>query len=141
MSEDFPDVRQYSDNDCGSACLIAIVRHMKGVSDSAEIHTLMNGRDEIGSAYDIVAFARRLSLDAIGASVPARDLTADQLPAILHWGWNHFVVLYGHDAGGARILDPSGGKFYLPWDLVERNHTGVTLLFGRAATVWANGAQ
>lgn len=60
----------------------------------------------------------RLDLDELG------DL---QLPCILHWDLNHFVVLKKVSRGKAVILDPAVGERRLPLAEVSRHFTGVAL--------------
>jgi len=60
----------------------------------------------------------RLDLDELG------DL---QLPCILHWDLNHFVVLKKVSRGKAVILDPAVGERRLALAEVSRHFTGVAL--------------
>jgi ABC-type bacteriocin/lantibiotic exporter with double-glycine peptidase domain len=130
IADDFPDVRQFWTNDCGAACIVAVMRFFDG---SADAGASIEGRDDLASAYDIVQFAHTVPLDAVGVSLDAQSLGSEDLPAILHWDGNHFVVLYETSDTGARILDPACGKCRYPWDTIREHHTGVTILFGAAA--------
>ncbi|HEY6927714.1 MAG TPA: peptidase domain-containing ABC transporter, partial [Steroidobacteraceae bacterium] len=52
------------------------------------------------------------------------------LPAILHWEFNHFVVLERlHRHGGATIIDPARGRLKVSAELLARCFTGVVLTF------------
>jgi ATP-binding cassette subfamily B protein RaxB len=50
-----------------------------------------------------------------------------QLPCILHWDLNHFVVLKKVGRGHITILDPAVGERRLPLAEVSRHFTGVAL--------------
>ncbi len=50
-----------------------------------------------------------------------------QLPCVLHWDLNHFVVLKALRRGVAVIHDPARGVRRLPLDEVSRHFTGVAL--------------
>jgi len=51
------------------------------------------------------------------------------LPAILHWDFNHFLVLAGAGRRKAMLVDPAGGRRNMGWEEVGRHFTGAALLF------------
>ncbi|AUI91610.1 hypothetical protein BVV10_18050 [Xanthomonas oryzae pv. oryzae] len=64
-----------------------------------------------------------------GTSRPLRlgmeNLSQLQLPSILHWDLNHFVVLAKVGKGKVTILDPAIGERILSLDEVSRSFTGI----------------
>ena len=128
--DDFPDIRQSWSNDCGAACLSAVMKFW-GFSHAALLQ--LGDQHDAASAYDIVQYARAASLDAIGVALMARSIDQEDLPAVLHWDGNHFVVLYETAEDRALILDPARGKASYSWDVLEQRHTGAVILFGAAA--------
>ncbi len=55
------------------------------------------------------------------------DFAQLSLPVILHWEFNHFVVLTKITSSGAVIKDPASGRRVLSMDEVSRGFTGVAL--------------
>ncbi|PYE86676.1 ABC-type bacteriocin/lantibiotic exporter with double-glycine peptidase domain [Phyllobacterium leguminum] len=52
-----------------------------------------------------------------------------KLPALLHWGFNHYVVLSGLKNGLYTILDPAQGRFRLRENELSRFFTGIAVEF------------
>ena len=76
-----------------------------------------------------------------------RNLALMPLPAILHWGGNHWVVLFDVDEKGARIADPATGLRRVSRAEVQKAWTGYAALFdytaafekapeGRSSAAW-----
>jgi ATP-binding cassette subfamily B protein RaxB len=72
----------------------------------------------VASELELAPRALRLDLDEIGKL---------QVPAILHWGMNHFVVLESFSRGKAVLLDPATGRRTVGMDELNRQFTGVAL--------------
>jgi ATP-binding cassette subfamily B protein len=103
----FPHVRQLDEMDCGAACVAMVCRHFgrevaashirmavgTGV-DGTSLRGLQRGGEHVG-----------LAMRAIKASKERLDELP--LPAIIHWGGNHWVVLYALESGRAYIADPA----------------------------------
>lgn len=53
--------------------------------------------------------AEKLRFRTIGARVDLHQLKDCELPIILHWNQNHFVVLYKMKNGNYYISDPAKG--------------------------------
>lgn len=67
-------------------------------------------------------------------------------PCIIHWNFNHFVVLKGFKKGKALFNDPARGECSVSLEEFERSFTGVCLMFepgeafvpgGKPKSVWA----
>lgn len=55
------------------------------------------------------------------------QLAKIKAPAILHWNFNHFVVLASVNKRGIVIHDPAKGKRQLDWNQVSESFTGVVI--------------
>ena len=76
----------------------------------------------------LMAVAADLELAPRAVRLELEELALLQLPAILHWDLNHFVVLEKVRAGReAVILDPAVGRRVIPWARLGRHFTGVAL--------------
>lgn len=91
----FPNDRQLDLKDCGPACLKMIAKHY------GKYYSIQYLRDKCGltkegiSFLDISYCAEEIGLRTISITCTIDDLfTKIPLPAIVHWGKNHFVVVY-----------------------------------------------
>ena len=50
-----------------------------------------------------------------------------EYPAIIHWNFNHFVVLQGFEKDHALINDPARGRVKTTMDEFDKAYTGVVL--------------
>ncbi|WP_294300791.1 peptidase domain-containing ABC transporter [uncultured Sphingomonas sp.] len=76
----------------------------------------------------LMAIAAQLELAPRPVRLELEELPELQLPAILHWDLNHFVVLESVKPGkSATILDPAVGRRVLPMGEVSKHFTGVAL--------------
>jgi ABC-type bacteriocin/lantibiotic exporter with double-glycine peptidase domain/CRP-like cAMP-binding protein len=105
----FPFVRQIDFADCGVAALAMIcrafgrkvslpfIRHIAGTGqDGTSLRGIMRAADEAG-------------LDGHAFKASKNRLDQLQLPAIIHWDGNHWVVLYAVEGDRVRIADPGRG--------------------------------
>lgn len=112
-------VKQHSEEDCGAACLATVARHygkkvpmplvrqLVGTGHSGTtLLGLRRGADELGFN------CRALRTDVDDTFF--RDVHQINLPAILHWEGNHWVVLYSVLPRNVVIADPREGILRLP---------------------------
>src|ERR1700738_4712092 len=126
-----PVILQMEAAECGAAAL-AIVLACHGAWISLEQLRIACGVSRDGSkASNIIRAARRYGLTAKGYSVESPALAEIPMPCIIHWNFNHFVVLEGIDRKRAYINAPASGRRQI--DLVELDlaFTGVVLVFER----------
>lgn len=122
-----PLVLQTEAAECGLAALAMVAGYHGLKSDLSSLRrqfsvslkgmtlkTLMGMADALGLA----ARALRLDLD---------DVPKLNLPAILHWQMNHFVVLTRCEGGTYWIADPARGERTVTVDEFSRAFTGVAL--------------
>lgn len=96
---------------CGAACLLMICRY-HGMSISLdEINHLCLPNKEGMSMLGLKESAHRLGFKCTALKAPLSILGQLQLPCLLHWNQNHFVVLYELDKNAKKfkIADPGKG--------------------------------
>lgn len=122
-------VQQFSEADCGRACLAMVLNSYGRVVPQDELADAI-GVDHNGvSMLGILRAARGYGLR--GRGVQLDDIEAiDLLPrgAILHWQFNHFVVYDHRDRHAVTILDPAIGRRRIPLAEFDEAFTGVALL-------------
>ena len=62
-----------------------------------------------------------------------------EFPAIIHWNYNHFVVLQGFDKKCALLNDPSRGRVRVSMEEFDASYTGVVLCLKPAESFAAGG--
>ncbi|MEO1652865.1 MAG: NHLP family bacteriocin export ABC transporter peptidase/permease/ATPase subunit, partial [Bacteroidota bacterium] len=82
-------------------------------------------------ALNILKAARNYGMQAKGYRKEVDELNQLNLPAIIHWNFNHFVVLEGIDKKNkvAYINDPAEGHRKVNYQTLEESFTGVVLTF------------
>lgn len=75
----------------------------------------------------LIAHAGALNFSSRPLRLELHELGQLQLPCILHWDLNHFVVLKKVGRKSINILDPAVGERRLGLDEVSRHFTGVAL--------------
>lgn len=128
-SKQIPVVRQLTPTDCGAAALAMVLRyHGKSVTLAEVRQSLGVGRNG-STAASLLDGGRLYGLRGRGVQADITDLYTLPPGTILHWEFNHFVVLQHVTPRGIRIVDPAIGWRNVPLDLCQRAFTGVALLF------------
>lgn len=128
-----PVILQSEAAECGLACL-AMVASAHGLrSDLPALRQRfeVSGRGMTLGTLVRAADALRLMPRALRAELD--ELPQLQLPCVLHWDLNHFVVLVALRDGVATVHDPARGRCRLRLDEVSRHFTGVALELQPAA--------
>lgn len=76
---------------------------------------------------NIMDFGAALGFQSRPLKLDINEITCLKLPCILHWDFNHFVVLKATSRGTAIIHDPRSGTKRLKWSDVSKHFTGIAL--------------
>ena len=122
-----PTILQMEATECGAAALAMILAHY-GLWIPLEKMRQECGVDRDGSkASCIVRAARNRHCEANGYRWMADSLREQEFPLIIHWEFNHFVVLEGIKGDTAYLNDPAMGRRTVPWTEFCTSYTGVSL--------------
>src|SRR5688572_28547590 len=104
-----PYIAQHTVTDCGPTCLAMVLAYFGREVRIEELREAMGcGRDGV-SAFAILEAARIYNLNARGVKVELKDLARLPRPAILHWGFDHFVIFDRVSGDRVHVVDPAHG--------------------------------
>lgn len=122
-----PMLLQTEAAECGLACLAMIAAHHGQRSDLPTLRQRFSLSLKGVTLADLVRMAGQMQLNARPLRAELAHLPQLNLPCVLHWDLNHFVVLAAVRRGVAVIHDPARGVRCLPLAEVSRHFTGVVL--------------
>lgn len=125
-----PVVMQLEALECGAACL-AMVMAYYGLWLPLEQVRFDCGVSRDGSnARNILKVARYYGFEAKGYRIEPEELRSEgSFPCIIHWEFNHFMVLCGFKGDKVYINDPSGGFTVMDSKRFDEGFTGICLMF------------
>jgi ATP-binding cassette subfamily B protein RaxB len=122
-----PILLQQENTECGLACLAMIAAYYGKHADLDALRKL-HGHSSRGSTLaDLLCTAKKLQLTPRPLRVEISELQRLQLPAVLHWRMNHFVVLVRCKRRRYLIHDPASGRRNVSAGEFSESFTGVVL--------------
>lgn len=122
-----PELRQMSQVECGLACLAMILSYYGRKTSLSDIRMHYGvGRDGL-SALGIVKAARSYGMRVRAISLQQNDFRFVALPAIVHWEFNHFLVVERWSRNYVYVVDPAQGRRRLTHNEFDDGFTGVII--------------
>ena len=122
-----PVLQQISIVECGAACLAMLLSYYGRQTTISEIREQCGiGRDGL-TALSIVKAARTYGMRVRALSLQENDFRYVALPAIIHWEFNHFVVVERWSPKQVEIVDPAVGRRRLTAAAFDEGFTGVVI--------------
>lgn len=122
-----PAIRQATATECGLACVAMIAVYHGMAIDLAMLRRDFAVSLKGATLESIANIARRLGLATRAVSCDLRELKTLQLPCVLHWRFQHFVVLQSIKRDYLIIHDPARGVIRCQWQEVDASFTGIAL--------------
>jgi len=122
-----PIILQTEATECGLACLAMIASYHKKHTNLTELRGKFSISMKGVSLNYLIAIAHEMNLGTRAVSLNLNDIEQLNLPCILHWNFNHFVVLQKVKAEGVTLYDPAHGVRTLSMNETSRSFTGVAL--------------
>ena len=122
-----PVILQMTAVECAAACLAMVLTFYGRRTALAEAREALGvGRDGVTAAV-LVAEAKRQGLRVKAVVVPREQFARLPLPAIVHWEFNHFVVVERWSDDGVHVVDPARGRRMLSFDEFAAGYSGVAV--------------
>ena len=128
LSRRYPFRKQHSKSDCGVACLVMIGEYWGKNFSITELRSIANVDRSGASIKGLIIAAEHLGFAPRPVKTDLATLAKQKLPAIVHWGSNHYIVVYHISANKVIVSDPKIGCFSLPRQEFVKKWAGYTLL-------------
>ncbi|MFC4309111.1 peptidase domain-containing ABC transporter [Steroidobacter flavus] len=123
-----PYIPQLDALECGASCIAMVLAYHGHHAPLPEVREACGVSRDGVSLQAMLEAARAYGLTATAYSVSLEQLELLPLPAVLHWDFNHFVVLEKwRRGGGAVIVDPARGRLNVSKRVLEQSFTGAVL--------------
>lgn len=120
-------ILQSESSECALACLVMVANAHRLHLDLAEVRRRFAVSLKGATLQQLINHANQLNFNGRPLRLELEELAQLQVPCILHWDLNHFVVLKKVGRGHVTILDPAVGERKLPLTEVSNHFTGVAL--------------
>ncbi len=142
-----PVIMQLEALECGAACLCMIAAYYKKWIPLTQVRSDCGVSRDGSVARNMLNAGRSYGFEASGYKLEPSAIEELELPAIIHWNFNHFVVLCGinRKKGKVYINDPARGRVTVTMEEFDRAFTGIALCFvpngdfkpeGKPKSVW-----
>lgn len=124
-----PVIMQMEVLECGAASLAMILAYFGKWIPLEQVREDCGVSRDGSNAKNVLKAARSYGLIAKGYRYEPEDLKKNgKFPCIIHWNFNHFVVLNGFKGDKAVLNDPARGTYTVSKETFDRSFTGVCLM-------------
>lgn len=135
-----PVIMQMEALECGAACLAMVLAYYGKWVPLEQVRADCGVSRDGSNARNMVRAARSYGLIAKGCRYEPDTLRRQgSFPCIIHWNFNHFVVLDGFKGDKALLNDPAKGSYAVSMETFDQSFTGICLLFEPGADFQLGG--
>lgn len=113
--------------ECGLACLAMIANYHNRHIDLSQVRSKLSVSLRGTSFRHLIHLADAIGLEARPIRAEISQLREVKGPSLLHWGFDHFVVLGRIHKSSAVIFDPARGKLQISLEELSNYFTGALL--------------
>ncbi|MBO4901843.1 MAG: NHLP family bacteriocin export ABC transporter peptidase/permease/ATPase subunit [Lachnospiraceae bacterium] len=125
-----PVVMQMEALECGAACLTMVLAYYRKWIPLEQVRLDCGVSRDGSNAKNVLLAARNYGLEAAGYRLEPEMLKEQgQFPCIVHWEFDHFVVVNGFKNNKVYINDPARGNCVLTMEAFDAGFTGIALMF------------
>lgn len=120
-------MEQMLQTECGVCCISMVAGRYSVHKTLRELRNMAGiGRDGI-TMYTMRNMAVRLGFEAKVFRAELHQLVKLQLPVIVHWEENHYVVVDKISKNGVKIIDPAVGKRTISHEQFQKSYNSIVL--------------
>ena len=125
-----PVVMQMEALECGAASLTMVLAYYDKWIPLEQVRADCGVSRDGSNAKNVLRAARSYGLTAKGYRMEPDALKKEgKFPCIIHWNFNHFLVLCGFKGDKAVLNDPAQGHYAVPMEVFDKSFTGICLMF------------
>lgn len=125
-----PVIMQMEALECGAASLTMILAYYGKWIPLEQVRADCGVSRDGSNAKNLLKAARSYGLTAKGYRYEPEDLKKNgTFPCIIHWNFNHFLVLDGFKGNKAYLKDPAKGSYSVSMETFDKSFTGICLMF------------
>ncbi len=123
-----PVIMQMEALECGAACLAMVMAYYRKWVPLEQAREICGVSRDGSKAKNILLAARSYGFEANGFRAEIKAIKEKvTYPCIIHWNFNHFVVLNGFRGNTAVINDPARGVVRVPMQEFDESFTGIVI--------------
>ena len=137
-----PVIMQMEALECGAACLAMVLAYYRKWVPLEQVRLDCGVSRDGSNMKNIYLAAQNYGLDVHGYRMEIEAIRKSATyPCIIHWGFNHFVVLDGFKGNKAVINDPARGVVQVPMEQFDEEFTGLVLSFAPSESFVPSGKR
>jgi len=122
-------ILQTTPTECGAACLAMLSQYYGRYISLQECNDLLSPGREGTNARTLIHYGRELGFRISAYSIDITEIREIDLPAIIHWKFNHYLILEKISNKKFHVVDPAKGRKVLSQKTFRENFTGVVFVF------------
>ena len=125
-----PVIMQMEALECGAACLDMVMAYYRKWIPLEQVRLDCGVSRDGSNMKNVFLAAQHYGMEVHGYRMEVENLKNEgTFPCIIHWEFNHFVVLDGFRGNKAVINDPARGVVQVPMEVFDESFTGLVLTF------------
>ena len=137
-----PVIMQMEALECGAASLAMILAYYEKWIPLEQVRLDCGVSRDGSNMKNIYLAAQSYGLEVHGYRMEMEGIrNSTTFPCIIHWGFNHFVVLDGFKGNKAVINDPARGVVQVPMEQFDEEFTGLVLSFAPTESFVPSGKR
>ena len=125
-----PVIMQMEALECGAASLAMVLAYYDKWIPLEQVRIDCGVSRDGSNAKNVMEAAKNYGLDGAAYKMEPEDLRKHgRFPCIIHWNFNHFVVLDGFKGDKAILNDPARGVYPVSMDVFDESFTGICMMF------------